>query len=99
MGCHGYQLYAMPFLLAVDQETITILLSDNKAKSLKYRSVNYVPHGESDEENSCKVRTISRRIAAGGPKLFREVPIGDIDVVRRGLGDGRNYLAAPRRAP
>lgn len=55
-------------------------------------------HGESDEENSWKVRTISRRILAGGLKLIREVLMGDIHVVRRGLDDGRNYLAAPRRA-
>lgn len=57
-----------------------------------------MPHGESDEETSWKVRTISRRIVAGGLKLIREVLMGDIHVVRRGLDDRRNYPTAPRRA-
>lgn len=54
-----------------------------------------MPHGESDEETSWKVRTISRRIVAGGLKLIREVLMGDMHVVRRGRDDRRNYLASP----
>lgn len=60
LRCHGYLNTTQPaFLLAIDQETITILLSDNKATSLKQSSVDYAPHGEADEEK--KVRTIRER--------------------------------------